>query len=361
MSHYDDVSSRGRSSRSHDYAGDTAAEPPPYPPSSEPAAGAYGGSPRFPSSPGRTPYDAASSQPRLTYDHDDDDAPHETSLSLQVPESTRSRPRSMPPPFDNRDLQSSRHLTRERRRRDRDRHRRRSSHDDGGDYGSDAETPRDRERSRGGFLSEAFTDSKAGLGVGVLGALVGGLAAKEATDATSRHSGHHRRNDPEYKRNQMIGTAVGAVVGALGANAFEKRLEDSREKKERERRRSSPRSSRERDREVARSDHGYYLPGPPVIGPGSGGGGKNTRFLDKTEIIARPRSGSGGRAPDWDPWEDRVRDRSGSRSRRHDSRSRRSLEREVDTDARSWKNVEDWVYDDNRSGGSRRSGSDYHY
>ena len=350
MSHYDDVSSRGRSPRSRDPAGSTAAAPPPPYPPSEPT-GAYEEVPWFPSSPGRTPRD----DPEEAYE----ELPSQrNALSLRVPESAAahsqmSRPRSLPPPLDNRDLQSSRHGTRERQRRDRDRRWRRHSQD----YGSEAppRTPVDRAR---GFLGDTFTDSKAGLGVGVLGALVGGLAAKEASDATSRHNGHHRRDDPEYKRNQMISTAVGAVVGALGANAFEKRLEDNREKS---------RSSRERSREISRSEQRYYL--PDSVSGGGGGGGKSTRFLDKTEIIARPRSrsrdsnnGAAAWRPEWDPWEGRDRDGGGSRSRsRRGSGSRRSLEREVDTGARSWKNVEDWVYDDTKSGGGRPSGGEYRY
>ncbi|ORY64212.1 uncharacterized protein BCR38DRAFT_310763, partial [Pseudomassariella vexata] len=78
-------------------------------------------------------------------------------------------------------------------------------------------------------VKDTFTDSTTGLGVGVLGALVGGLAAHEASEATSRHGGNGHQTEAQ-KRTQLISTVVGAAVGALGANAVEKRLELNREK-----------------------------------------------------------------------------------------------------------------------------------
>ncbi|KAL2140822.1 hypothetical protein VTI28DRAFT_3220 [Corynascus sepedonium] len=90
------------------------------------------------------------------------------------------------------------------------------------------------------LLSSNFTPSTSGLGVGVLGAIVGGLAAREASEAVASSSssskkgtahGHGKGKGRERDRNNhqhLISTVVGAAVGGLGANAIEKRLEEGR-------------------------------------------------------------------------------------------------------------------------------------
>ncbi|RYP68003.1 hypothetical protein DL771_006926 [Monosporascus sp. 5C6A] len=335
MSRYDDGSSRGRPNRQRDYAGGTAA--PDYPPSE--AMGAYSGEvPRIPS-PGRTIYPGPTPQARLAYGPKAPFyPPHPGEAShLQIVKSrSQSRPRSLPPPLEYHPPPSSRELTRERWRRARARD------DSDDDDRSDVETPRTPLVKARGIIGDTFTDSAGGLGVSILGALVGGIAAKEASDATSRHKSHRRGGDPEHRRNQILSTAVGAVVGALGANAFEKRLEDNRERE---------RASRQQERGGAwRSD------------------GRDGSVLDKTEVFTRPRSGGGregsrsrsrsrsrGRGgcwkKDWDHWDHRSERRG----------SGRGVEREVDTEVRSWKDVEDWVCDDGKSGRSRPSLDEYRY
>ncbi|ETS79150.1 hypothetical protein PFICI_09003 [Pestalotiopsis fici W106-1] len=222
---------------------------------------------------------------------------------LQIPDA-RLRPRSLPPPVDYRGGRSSRN-------RDRD-----------WDYDDDDRRHRHHQQRLRSPVARAkraientFTDSTTGLGVGVLGALVGGLAAHEATD---HGSGGARRPSEAQKRNQLVSTVLGAAVGALGANAVEKRLEIGRARTEEKQERWEQKWGR------GRGDDHYHRGG----GGGGGGGGD---------------------------WDDR---------RRGSSRGR---QREIDPDARSWNNVEDWVYDSpggdrsrDRRGG-RRSEEGYRY
>ncbi|KAI2617421.1 hypothetical protein GGR54DRAFT_206551 [Hypoxylon sp. NC1633] len=254
-------------------------------------------------------------QPKLlTYEPQTPFYPPESPSNLQVSES-HSRPRSLPPPAEY-------HRSIRGRRRERG-HTRDEDSDDSDN--SRARTPIEKARN---FVDNAFTDSTAGLGIGVLGALVGGLAAREAVDATNKHNGPH--HDAERKRTQLIGTMVGAAVGALGANAVEKRLEVHRDK----------------DRVKQEKWDRKHRPGAADV-------------VEKREIATRPRSTAGdsyGWKRDWDPWDKRNRDRAGSRG----------LEREVDPDARSWKNVEDWLYDEQndtrpRSSGRRSEEGEYRY
>ncbi|KAK0613605.1 hypothetical protein B0T14DRAFT_591474 [Immersiella caudata] len=80
-------------------------------------------------------------------------------------------------------------------------------------------------------LEHSFSSSTSGLGVGVLGAIVGGLAAREASGAASKKGGHHGHGGGgKNDKGALISTIVGAAVGGLGANAIEKRLEASRKK-----------------------------------------------------------------------------------------------------------------------------------
>lgn len=270
MSRYDDRSrpSRYDRDRSPDYA----------------YAGGSGVPPRVPS-PGHTTFipTPGESRARLEYEPQSPLQPPPPNYnSLQVPDS-RVRPRSLPPPAGYRDGHS-RHDRGRGRDRDRD--------------------DIDRDRSPVGkvknFAETTFTDSNTGIGVGVLGALVGGLAAHEASEATSRHGGG-RQTDAQ-RRNQLLSTVVGAAVGALGANAVEKRLEVGR---------------------------------------------------DKTLVKQ-------------DKWEDKWGKRPDSRGNRdwEDDKRRQGRDRDVDPDARSWRNVEDWVYDDrdrdrDRSRRGRKSDDQY--
>lgn len=245
-------------------------------------------------------YKAAPPLKQLTYEPETPFYPPPPPSKLDIPDS-RSRPRSLPPP------DVYRRSSRGRRRHHRD------GDSDDSEHGR-ARTPVEKARN---FVDNTFTDSTAGLGISVLGALVGGLAAREAVDATSKHNSHHE--DPALKRNQLIGTVVGAAVGALGANAVEKRLEVHREK----------------ERIKQEKWERKFRP--------------NSDVVEKRELVARPRSSSGNAYSwkrDWDPWDERDRDRARSRG----------VEREVDPDARSWKNVEDWLNDDRNDNKPRSSG-----
>lgn len=69
-----------------------------------------------------------------------------------------------------------------------------------------------------------------GLGVGVLGAIVGGLAAREAQEAASRtrKDNHSRHTSDTSAGVQLLNSIVGAAIGGLGANALEKKIEQNK-------------------------------------------------------------------------------------------------------------------------------------
>ncbi|KAH8769788.1 hypothetical protein F5883DRAFT_551975 [Diaporthe sp. PMI_573] len=116
----------------------------------------------------------------------------------------RRRPRSLPPP------------ARRKGRRSADDHSP-ARHDDG---------PRSPIQDARHLIHNTFSNSNSGLGLGVLGALAGGLIAHEASGgngARSRARSHGRRG-PDHK-SPLIPTIVGAAVAGLAANAFEKRME----------------------------------------------------------------------------------------------------------------------------------------
>ena len=153
------------------------------------------------------------------------DPPPRFSTSLQVPVAPQ-RPRSVPPIS----------TAVARRRRSRSRSRSRSS-------SRSSDRSNDRPRTPLGKAREAvkdnFTNSKSGLGVSLLGALVGGLAAREASDASARRHNkklstddrdYRPRGSKERERTKMISTIAGAVIGGLGANAIEKKFETARER-----------------------------------------------------------------------------------------------------------------------------------
>lgn len=167
--------------------------------------------------------------------------------SLQVP-SSPARPRSTPPYARGRD----------RDRRDggksRERSRRREK-DDGRD--DEHERPKSPIGKARHVLQHTFSDSNSGLGVGVLGAIIGGLAAREASEAAARH-GRHGSEDKSHQGAALLSTVVGAAVGGFGANALEKRIEMSRNKAKDEQERWERKFGREekdggrREREVER-------------------------------------------------------------------------------------------------------------
>ncbi|KAI0445687.1 hypothetical protein F4803DRAFT_506980 [Xylaria telfairii] len=278
-----------------------------------PTGGAVAAPPAYPqvASPGHTTYDGKP-QARLTYEPLEPPYPPRS----QSP-GLHSRPRSVPPPTD-----SPREITRERGD---------NRHGDSDDS-DDGRTRSPMEKAKR-FVDSTFTDSVTGLGVGVLGAFVGGLAAREAVDFTSNRQHQHKEDIEQHKRNQLIGAVVGAAVGALGANAVEKRIEVRRARDE---------------IQQEKWERKWRRPA-----------GADAEVLEKMEIVARPRSRGFSREShhhhgDWDE-RDRDRDRGGSR---------RGVEREVDPGARSWKNVEDWVLDegdDRPRSGRQRSRDSYRY
>ncbi|KAK7948017.1 uncharacterized protein PG986_008903 [Apiospora aurea] len=333
--------------------------PPPYPPAS--STSAWGAPPRG-----------------VDYE------PPTSPTSLQVPRSARSpRRRSLPPPIgwrssgsrdgdDEEDYYYNDDRRDPRDPRDGGSRQRGHSHsrrdDDRRDRDEDSPSPLEKARN---LLKGTFSDSTAGLGVGVVGALLGGLAAHEAAEATSHHGRHHSQDSNEEaaaRRNQALATMVGAAVGALGANAVEKRLElgRNREREEQERSRDPyRRSSRGDDHD--RASLAYM----DLKRRSGGGGGGNYEVIEKREVIGRPRSGddydrrSGGnmqivttrpRSKDdfdrrsgsgWD-WVGDAAAMESQVSKRESMKGngRGAVERVIDPEAKSWRNVEDWVYSD---------------
>jgi len=137
--------------------------------------------------------------------------------TLQVPYPPHHRPRSVPPPGSGALL----HAPRNTRRRD--------SYPSEPDSDSESHRPNSPLAKARHVLEQSFSSSTSGLGVGVLGAIVGGLAAREASEAAGKKGGGHHHHSKDNK-GALISTIVGAAVGGLGANAIEKRLELSRKK-----------------------------------------------------------------------------------------------------------------------------------
>lgn len=115
--------------------------------------------------------------------------------------------------------------TRQHSRRERDRSLSPSSRDDN----SGAEDPVRKAQS---LIKGTFSNSTSGLGVGILGAIVGGLVAREASDSTNQGKGHRNRRQSysDQERKRLFSTVLGAAVGGFGANAIEKRIEKTRDK-----------------------------------------------------------------------------------------------------------------------------------
>ncbi|ROT34950.1 hypothetical protein SODALDRAFT_353392 [Sodiomyces alkalinus F11] len=228
----------------------------------------------------------ASPYPRGPLPDDDDDSsiypssPHHNPDRLQAPPTSNRRPRSLPPEHDvvSRDLQLrhrpsplppavpdppsiDRHHAKSPSPRSRSRVRRPSRSK------STTRGPIDKARDA---ADRTFSQTPSGLGVGLLGAVVGGLAAREVNDTARarrhrtasspppprrrspysprspyssssgsspvrhRHPGrggnHHRNDDEDERTSRLVSTVVGALVGGLGANALERRFENARER-----------------------------------------------------------------------------------------------------------------------------------
>jgi uncharacterized protein YcfJ len=102
---------------------------------------------------------------------------------------------------------------------------------------------RDRDRSPSPItkarnaMQDNFTNSTAGIGAGLLGAVVGGLVAREASEAAMKYRNNKKGRRNSYSREEendntarMVSTLIGAVAGGLGANALANRVEDSKER-----------------------------------------------------------------------------------------------------------------------------------
>ncbi|CAK7197764.1 hypothetical protein SEUCBS139899_000412 [Sporothrix eucalyptigena] len=142
--------------------------------------------------------------------------------SLQVP-SSRHRPRSQPPASSTGRSELSRRGSDRSDRSDRSPSR---------DRGDGSHSPLEKVKHA---ADKTFSTSKSGIGVGVLGAIVGGFAAHEASEAASRardKRDHRHHNSKDHQRATLISTIVGAAVGGLGANAIEKRIEHRRQERE---------------------------------------------------------------------------------------------------------------------------------
>lgn len=116
----------------------------------------------------------------------------------------RRRPRSLPPPAQRRSRRSA------------------GDHSPAGPE----DGPRSPISDARNLINNTFSNSNSGLGIGVLGALAGGLLAHEASGAsgTKSRARSHGRRGADHK-SPLLPTIVGAAVAGLAANAFEKRME----------------------------------------------------------------------------------------------------------------------------------------
>ncbi|KAL1903683.1 hypothetical protein Sste5346_000312 [Sporothrix stenoceras] len=263
--HYDDDDDyrrRPRSSHSHgrhhrdsspeEVYNDSAGMPPPY------MTNAAGG--------GRLAYDPnAPSFPPPPNASTSDFGRHD---SLQVP-SSRHRPRSQPPALSTtgRSELSRRGSSRGDRSPSPDRYR---------------DTPHSPLEKVKHAADKTFSTSKSGIGVGVLGALVGGFAAHEAAEAASRardKRDHRHHGSKDHQKAALISTLVGAAVGGLGANAIGKRIEHHRQ--ERNHDDDDYDRDRSRDRDHKPRELEYH-----------GGGGGSRGISDRAH--SRGRSSRGG-------------------------------------------------------------------
>lgn len=137
---------------------------------------------------------ASQSQARLQYEPQSPFYPPDGGNTLQVPQS-RHRPRSMPP------MSSGAIVPRGRR-----------SHSPASS-GSEDERDRSPLAKARHALKDTFSQSNSGLGVGVLGAIVGGIAAREASEATLRARGKSHSGD--HDKSTLVSTLIGAAVSPI--------------------------------------------------------------------------------------------------------------------------------------------------
>lgn len=115
------------------------------------------------------------------------------------------------------------------------------------------------DRSGGGenALQKVFTNSDKGLGIGMLGAVAGGLLAQEAglrRGKNSSKSGKGSKGGLGGKiGDPIVLTLLGAAIGGLGANALEKRFAERGSGKRRD---SYDEDARDGERERARDRDG---------------------------------------------------------------------------------------------------------
>jgi hypothetical protein len=164
----------------------------------------------------------------------------ESAAALGIPLKDASRPHSVPPPTSSavvhRPRTPSPASSRSSSRSDRGRSYARSYRSDyRSDYRSHGHTPDPIHRTRG-ILENNFSHTRAGIGAGIVGAVVGGLVAKQASQAALRHRHKQSNNNGRPRRHssealpRIASTVLGAVAGALGANALTHKLEDARER-----------------------------------------------------------------------------------------------------------------------------------
>lgn len=195
-------------------------------------------------------------------------------LDHRRPRSTYSRPSSSSNP-------------RSRSRHSPDKQRRSRSRSHSSDRDRHHKAKEDKLEKAKHTLSSSFSHTSSGLGVGVLGAIVGGLAAREASEHVGHDSNSHHKGKKTNTHQQLISTIVGAAVGGLGANAIEKRLEVSRRKtgKAQEEWERKFGDERERDVETARGG---------LVGGRERRGSRGSRYYESdsdSERGGRRRSG----------------------------------------------------------------------
>ncbi|ERS95011.1 uncharacterized protein SPSK_01860 [Sporothrix schenckii 1099-18] len=201
--------------------------------------------------------------------------------SLQVPP-TRHRPRSQPPVLSTGRSELS--------RRGSDRSDRSPSPDR---FREGSHSPLEKVKHA---ADKTFSTSKSGIGVGVLGAIVGGFAAHEASEAASRardKRDHRHHSSRDHQKATLISTIVGAAVGGLGANAIEKRVEHRRQERDKD--------DHDWDRDHRPQEFGYH------------GGGTSRGISDRPHSHARSSRGDDDSDDDYE---------SGGRRGRRNNRER---------------------------------------
>lgn len=160
-------------------------------------------------------------------------------LGVPSPSPRDSRPRSVPPQSSavvrrqrSPSRSSSRSSSRSYRGRGFDGDRSSRSRSRAGSRGTTTTDTLGRAR---GVVQDTFSNTPAGIGAGLLGAVVGGLVANKASEAAFKHrhktgGGGRARRHSDEAAPRMVSTILGAVAGGLGANAIANRVEDSRDR-----------------------------------------------------------------------------------------------------------------------------------